>query len=138
MKLGLNNITDNNSFGKFLLISNDYICCKPRAITPGDKTIHKMKSRITIEVDFDNGRPYFKIVADTESEDMRDKAIREFRHVLKYDSSWARVKFDDHHKPGQILFTIEPITPSGLEREVEMMSDTIKRMNSREDPFPSK
>lgn len=94
-----------------------------------------MKSRVTIEIDFEFGKPYFKVVADMESEDLRDQAVREFRQALGFDSNWARVRFHDQYKAGQKLFTIEPIAPSDLTQEVEMMTKAVERMKTY--PTPS-
>lgn len=89
-----------------------------------------MKSRITIEVDFDTAKPYIKVVNDKQSDDVRDKLITHFRQMLGHTSSWCRVRFDDTgistNYNGSILFTIEPITPLDLKSESEMMTEQVR------------
>jgi hypothetical protein len=54
-----------------------YIAFTVRAITPADKT-YNMKSRITIEVDFDNGNVPVIIIQEKFSDDIRDKLLFSF------------------------------------------------------------
>jgi hypothetical protein len=84
-----------------------------------------MKSRITIEVDFDTAIPYIRILHDRMSDDVRDKLITQFRHKLGYTSSWARIKFDDCGLNGIPLFEIHPILPSELPTEIDLIRERI-------------
>jgi len=89
-----------------------------------------MKSRITIEVDLDFGKPYIQVLCDTQSDDVRDKLVRAFRERLNYDSYWCRVRFNDLHAPGQKLFEIEPLTPSALHEEIIEMKKVVDKLGT--------
>jgi hypothetical protein len=54
-----------------------------------------MKSRISIDVDYDN-QPIIKIEY-SESEDVRDKLVKKFLESFGSDSCWAR--FNYHERP---------------------------------------
>lgn len=74
-----------------------------------------MKSRITIEVDFDNGQPYIKVMEDAHSDDVRDKLITFFRQRLGHASWWCYIGFyGDGNENGMQKWTIHPITPEKL------------------------
>lgn len=86
-----------------------------------------MTSRITIEVDFDNGQPYIKINEDRNSDDVRDKLITFFRQRLGHTSSWCAVHFFDQSEVGnQLIWRIRPITPEMLEEESRLMSEQAR------------
>jgi len=96
-----------------------------------------MKSRITIEVDFDNGQPYIKIAEDRNSDDVRDKLITFFRQRLGHTSSWCAVQFFDQSEVGnQLIWRIRPITPEMMERESETMVAQVN-MNKKWEPEES-
>ncbi len=82
-----------------------------------------MKSRITIEVDFDNGQPYMKILEDRESDDVRDKLITFFRQRLGHTSSWCKVVPSGYN--GNI-WEIRPITPDELKQHAEVMAEQAR------------
>lgn len=85
-----------------------------------------MKSRITIEVDFDNGKPYIKVAEDFSSDDVRDKLITFFRQQLGGTSSWCKIEFHPYHdKAEQNRWVIRPITPEQLEAECKLMDGRI-------------
>lgn len=95
---------------------------------------HKnMKSRITIEVDFDNGNPYLKVLNDIESTDVRDKLVSHFRQKLSGISSWCTVRFNDipSHLNQQIFFEIHPLQPKDLKEQAEIMLEQ-DRLNKKE------
>lgn len=83
-----------------------------------------MKSRITIEVDFDNGKPYMKVLEDPQSDDVRDKLITFFRQQLGCTSSWCKVEFTRH---GEIRFwNIRPIKPEDMAAECKIMTEQVR------------
>ena len=90
-----------------------------------------MKSRITIEVDFDNGNPYLKVINDQFSDDVRDKLVTHFRQKLGHTSSWCSVRFNDHllNQDDKVYFEIHPIPPHELEHHVKVMAEQA-RLNS--------
>jgi len=85
-----------------------------------------MKSRITIEVAFDdNNRPYIQCDYSEQSDDVRDKLILNFIERLGHTSSWCRIHF---HGGGVIggnsmrtCFSINAITPAELKAEAKKM-----------------
>lgn len=85
-----------------------------------------MKSRITIEVDFDNGNePVIQIVS-RHSDDIRDNLIRAFYQKLG-GSSWCKIIFkQDEQDPDQLdrsvkRIFITPITQEQLKEEAGIM-----------------
>jgi len=96
-----------------------------------------MTSRITIEVDFDNGQPYIQIVEDLTSNDVRDKLITFFRQRLGYQSNWCRIGFmGAKHvmdNDGIKKWTIHPVTDLELD---EMKKELDKRIESMP-PIPT-
>lgn len=57
-----------------------------------------MKSRITIEVDFENGNePVIQIISRS-SDDVRDNLIKAFYQKLG-GSSWLKIRFSEYHDP---------------------------------------
>lgn len=84
-----------------------------------------MKSRITIEMDFSNASPYFRVLHDRKSDDVRDKLITQFTHLFEHTSSWCRVKFDGTGLNGTPLFEIHPITPSQLKQELQIILEQV-------------
>lgn len=80
-----------------------------------------MKSRITIEVDFDNGQPYIKILEQKNSDDVRDKLITFFRQRLGGESSWCYIGFyGDEHSDGITKWTIHPVMPDKIQEMIEL------------------
>lgn len=78
-----------------------------------------MKSRITIEMDFDQSIPVIS-VSSADSEDVRDKLVKVFREKLGYTSNWARIDFQAPTDTA-VRFNIVPITPEGMENEAKQM-----------------
>jgi hypothetical protein len=82
-----------------------------------------MKSRITIEVDFDNGnQPVLQILKE-DSDDVRDKLLSHFTQQLG-GSSWCQIKWQNHVDPDapQRIF-ISPIRPEELFKQSKIMED---------------
>lgn len=86
-----------------------------------------MQSKITIEIDFQNGTPYIKVFSITSSTDMRDKALALFFEKLATQSMWCKVEqvscggntegisYNNWH--------ITPISPDQLSREADKMKN---------------
>jgi hypothetical protein len=85
-----------------------------------------MKSRITIEVDFDNGNEPVIQILSRNSDDVRDNLIRSFYQKLG-SSSWCRIVFrQDEINPvyPELDFKrifITPIPQEDLKKEAEIM-----------------
>lgn len=97
-----------------------------------------MLSRITIEVDFDNGNPYIKVLNDIQSTDVRDKLVSHFRQKLSGTSSWCTVRFNDiptHHNQ-QIFFEIHPLQPQNLEEQGKIMLEQARINKEHPSPTP--
>jgi hypothetical protein len=82
-----------------------------------------MKSRITIEVDFDNGQPYIKCLNYTDSDDVRDKLLSFFRQKFGGTSSWCKIEFGQFYSDQSTTFFIRPIAPNQLSEESKIMSE---------------
>ncbi len=97
----------------------------------------KMKSRIAIEVDFENSNlPIIQIVSQ-ESEDVRDKLVKSFLQSLQHCSRWTTITFVGNnlsYKPdgGADSWTwkITPVTPDRLESEIQLMQAEFQRLQS--------
>lgn len=87
-----------------------------------------MKSRITIEVDFENGNePVIQIVSRN-SDDVRDNLIKAFYQKLG-SSSWCKIWFaqdivnhDDYNEGFKRIF-ISPIPERELGEEAKIMTE---------------
>lgn len=85
-----------------------------------------MKSRITIEVDFDNGnQPILKIV-NQDSEDVRDNLLRSFLQSLNHSSRWLRIEYvNEILAPGdsskKYIWHIKPVLASEIPQEIKLM-----------------
>ncbi len=83
-----------------------------------------MKSRITVEVDFDNGNQPVIQILKANSEDVRDKLISSFTQQLG-GSSWCQIKWVNHHqdRDGKDINTIHitPISPEQLKDQADTM-----------------
>lgn len=79
-----------------------------------------MKSRITIEVDFDNGNtPVIQILQYPDSNDVRDALIRHFTQQLG-GSSWCQIKWKEGLSDYNRIH-ISPISPLQLKEHAEVM-----------------
>ena len=75
-----------------------------------------MKSKLTIDLDFDN-QPIIKIDY-VPSEDVRDKMVKRFLESFGSSSAWARLKYEDDS-----LCILRPIPPEDLEDNGKEMSN---------------
>lgn len=88
-----------------------------------------MKSRITIEVDFENGNiPVIQII-QKDSDDVRDNLIRSFLQSLQHTSRWVKILYDGHYmQHGEMenihKWILRPIVPKELGEEIELMKTT--------------
>lgn len=72
-----------------------------------------MKSRVTMEFDFDSNEPYLKVVEEL-SPDLRDQMFKRFREMFGYESNLCRVDFTTHanNEDGKVVYTIKPLKTS--------------------------
>jgi hypothetical protein len=90
---------------------------------------NKMKSRITIDVDFENGNTPVLLMTARHSEDVRDSLVRSFYQAFGGESCWAKIEFDyphgkKHNDPDFLCdVKITPIRPAGLKGELELMRE---------------
>lgn len=98
-----------------------------------------MKSRISIEVDFDaNNLPVIQIVQQS-SDDVRDKLVQQFLQSLQHTSRWCRITyignfgtwdgikdttFNEVHK-----WKIAPIGVSEIPNELNLMLSSLISQN---------
>lgn len=86
----------------------------------------KMKSRITIEVDFENGNlPVIQILRK-DSDDVRDKLISSFLQSFQHTSRWIKIdyagEFSQHGEDGDVQkWILKPVVPSDLPNEIKLM-----------------
>lgn len=89
-----------------------------------------MLSRITVEIDYNNnGRPYFRVMENATSDDLRDKAITEFRQVFQHQSQWCKVDFGQVQMDGTIQWNVHPIAPEELQQAIEAMQKMLPASN---------
>lgn len=98
-----------------------------------------MKSRITIDVDFDN-QPVLKIEYSP-SEDVRDKLVKKFLESFGGDSRWAEFYFINDsqqlssaiHGQANSTALVRPISPHGMieqAKSINYMVEEHKKMIS--------
>lgn len=79
-----------------------------------------MESRISIEVDFDNGnRPVIQIL-HRESDDTRDSLISHFLQSRAHLSRWITIQYKGD-KNGSPYYHLHPVTPADLPSEIKLM-----------------
>ncbi len=83
-----------------------------------------MKSRITIEADFEQNSPFILVKEDCDpiNPDTRDSLVKVFSEKTGYTSSWARIErpYDNDARSNRTL-KIYPITPAELIYQGEQM-----------------
>ncbi len=91
-----------------------------------------MKSRITIEVDFENGNTPVIQILQTNSDDVRDKLIQHFAEQLN-GNSWCQIKwvggalsFDPKENEPFNRIHITPIPASKFKEQAEIMLQQVK------------
>lgn len=97
-----------------------------------------MKSRITIEVDFDNNNlPVIQVLSQN-SDDVRDKLLQSFLQSLQHTSRWCRIEYIGNfgglaENPVTSLpfefhkWNIRPIVPDELPDEIKLMEVVATR-----------
>lgn len=81
-----------------------------------------MQSKITIEIDFENGNePILQIIC-RDSDDIRDKLIKAFLQKLRGSSTWCKI-YCTHTTdgPGTSFWKISPIGPNDFLPESKIM-----------------
>jgi hypothetical protein len=88
-----------------------------------------MKSRITIDVDFDNQHlPVIKIQSEF-SHDVRDNLLKSFLHSFRHTSRWCTIQYLGHSGIGEDIghrYQIVPITPDQLADEIKLMQAVLE------------
>jgi len=90
-----------------------------------------MKSRITIEVDFNNANEPVIQIMSRASDDIRDNLIKAFYQRLG-GSSWCKIRFEEHYDdrsdPVQSFkrILITPIPDEKLREEGEVMLEQAR------------
>jgi len=84
-----------------------------------------MKSRITIEVDFENKNlPVIQILS-RQSDDVRDGLIKSFLQSLQHTSRWAKFLYkggyDESDQQQTHRWFITPLQPKDLRGEIDLM-----------------
>lgn len=82
-----------------------------------------MDSRISIEVEFETGAPYIRVL-EKSTDDLRDKAVRYFRRRLDGTSKWARIEFGSSSLDGnEQTWLIHPLSPSELPEQAHQLTE---------------
>jgi hypothetical protein len=92
-----------------------------------------MKSRITIEVNFDEGNlPVIQVLSQS-SDDVRDKLIQSFLQSLQHTSRWCKIIYMGNRSVFETReadtnpihsWHIIPLTPKELTEEIKLMQAT--------------
>jgi len=89
-----------------------------------------MKSRITIEVDFDNNNQPYILIQLEKSDDVRDKLLSHFTQQFG-GSSWCQIRWDTPvNLDGTTHIRITPITPVQLKQQSEIMAEQDRINNN--------
>lgn len=84
-----------------------------------------MKSRISIEVDFDNNnQPVIQILSQ-HSDDTRDKLISNFLEGRQNQSRWLTVEYKGEKLGGGSIFHLAVVPPEKIECEMKLMEATL-------------
>ena len=93
-----------------------------------------MKSRITIEVNFDEGNLPVIQVLSQDSDDVRDKLISSFLQSLQHTSRWCKIEYRgnrskfappmDFDEPIHCWHII-PLKPKEIKAEIKLMQATL-------------
>jgi hypothetical protein len=94
-----------------------------------------MESKITIEIDFENGNTPIVQVMHKVSEDVRDKIVGNFIQHLDHTSisRWLRIEFDYKRVDGAAFWKIIPISSSlgELEEEARLMMTMVNSLKEQ-------
>ena len=88
-----------------------------------------MKSRITIEVDFERDNQPVILATIKHSDDVRDKLLRSFIEALGGTSNWCRIDLDHYNvdtlqpERNYACWRIAPITPPALQWQASHMKE---------------
>lgn len=98
-----------------------------------------MKSRITIEVDFDNGNMPVIQILSRNSDDVRDNLLKSFLQSLQHTSRWGVIHYAGSYGElsgvtdgvptvaGEVhRWVIKPITPQQIPEEIKLMQATYR------------
>lgn len=90
-----------------------------------------MKSRITIEVNFEeNNLPIIQVLNNRSSDDVRDKLITSFLQSLQHTSRWCKIIYMGNasidEKEPIYRWHIVPVTPQQIPEEISLMQALIK------------
>jgi hypothetical protein len=102
-----------------------------------------MKSRITIEVNFDNGNlPIIQVIRQQseERDDVRDNLVQQFLQSLQHTSRWCKIDYigdagGTKEEPKERWF-ISAITPKEISDEVALMLAVKKEIEDNEPKKP--
>ncbi len=88
-----------------------------------------MLSRISIEVDFENGNMPIIQIMQQDSDDVRDKLVAVFLQSLGHTSRWATVEYQNRidDKDGfRHRWIVRPVTVGQLKTESRLMAAFVK------------
>lgn len=85
-----------------------------------------MRSRITIEIDFDkNNQPVIQIIQQ-DSDDVRDRLISNFLQSLAHTSRWCTISYSGYGVTDDVkIWKVSPIKPEDISHEVDLMNAVL-------------
>lgn len=87
-----------------------------------------MKSRISIEIDFENQNKPVIQIARQSSDDVRDSLIQSFLEQRGSGSRWLTIQYKGESLEGKSLFHLVVVTPSELEEEIKLMKAALNEL----------
>lgn len=81
-----------------------------------------MKSRITIEVDFDNNNEAVLSLNLHKSDDVRDKLLQSFIEKFAHQRAWCLAYYMGENATGA-MYHIKPLTPFQYEEQANLMRE---------------
>lgn len=95
-----------------------------------------MKSRITIEVNFDEGNlPVIQVLSQS-SDDVRDKLIQSFLQSLQHTSRWCKILYKNEIESAGHIWHIIPIRPNEINQEMELMGAILRSSETTRPEIP--
>lgn len=89
-----------------------------------------MKSRITIEVDFDSNNEAILSLNLHKSDDVRDKLLQSFIEKFAHQRAWCLAYYMGESTTGSV-YHIKPLTPLQYEEQSKLMEMTGKEYTDK-------
>lgn len=87
-----------------------------------------MRSKISIEIDFENGNQPVIEILSRQSDDTRDKILRNFIQSLGHSTRWCTINYIGQHSDGgesTHRWHIIPVKKEDIIKEMELMNAVL-------------